>query len=831
MQKKVLFVLICLLFISTMTACVGQAPVTTQPVTSPGLLPDRILPYQPDELHVADEPVQATAVSPVSTTPAGISLPATPAVAGDPPPAAAANPDSLWTWQNPPPSDYDLQAIWGSSSSDVFAAGDAGTILHYNGQTWNTMTSGASSDLKGIWGISSTDVFAVGYSGTILHYNGQAWNNEFKDNTCQLNSVWGTSSSDVFAVGYMSVAKKVEGLILHFDGKNWTKMDIYADNQMTDIWGFSSTDVFAVGFSGAILHYNGKTWSRMCSNTTKSLQDVWGSSPSDIYAIGAGQNDDDHGVSLHFNGKNWLGIGTKPAFAVWGTSSTDVFILETDNSPSRYIRHYDGKNWRKIFNNRESNLCSIWGSSSSDVMAVGQKGGILHYSGYPASTLADSPAPAPASPPSSTEPTLPAPLNITLLSQAWDQITQKYVDPAKIDMAALNKGALESMFRAAGLANSLSGLALSSTGLDIKLLTLAWDTIGRNSQQPMDVDKLHQAALDGMVKALHDPYSHYFSQIDYYRMKQLQTQSNNFGTGMYMILNRRHELVIVRVIKDSPADKAGFKDEDLVLAINGKFIKDLDEKIIQLLVGDSTATSFKYTVYRPNQGTVLDLDLSFGRIKPETVDFRIIQNIAYIRISSFFEHTGDEFQTALDSLDLSRYKGLVLDLRNNTGGYLITTLDVGSHFMDHGLFYILKDNKGYLNRVDMSGYVLYKTSRNSSGNDQQSPLQNFMGLNRALVNLPLVVLVNEYSASASEVLAGALQDRDLAIIAGTQTFGKGSSDIYIELMDGSAIYLTIARNLTPDQHEIEGKGITPDYLLQQTGDEAVQWAVKYLQMH
>ena len=141
-----------------------------------------------------------------------------------------------------------LDGVWGSSDSDVFAVGDNGTILHYNGTTWSRMSSGTNQYLFGVWGSSATDVFAVGDNGTILHYNGTTWSLMFSDPNKYLFGVWGSSDTDVFAVG-------LDGTILHYNGTTWIPMSSGTDESLEGVWGSSSTDVFAVGSSGTILHY------------------------------------------------------------------------------------------------------------------------------------------------------------------------------------------------------------------------------------------------------------------------------------------------------------------------------------------------------------------------------------------------------------------------------------------------------------------------------------------------------------------------------------------------------------------------------------------------
>jgi len=227
-----------------------------------------------------------------------------------------------------------LYGIWGSSGSDIFAVGDAGTIVHYSGGSdWdeNPMDSGTTKNLKSVWGYSGSNVFAVGRGGTILHYNGSSWSPMTSGTYKDLFSVWCTDDgSHVYAVGSY-------GTILHNTGSGWSKMESGVKEPLKSVWGSSGSNVFAVGKSGTILKYNGSSWSSMTSGTSKDLLSVWGSSGSDVYAVG------EDGVILHSNGTLWSPM----------TSGTTA------------------------------RLYGVWGSTSGSIHAVGLYGTILHCTGYP----------------------------------------------------------------------------------------------------------------------------------------------------------------------------------------------------------------------------------------------------------------------------------------------------------------------------------------------------------------------------------------------------------------------------------------------------------------
>jgi carboxyl-terminal processing protease len=178
-------------------------------------------------------------------------------------------------------------------------------------------------------------------------------------------------------------------------------------------------------------------------------------------------------------------------------------------------------------------------------------------------------------------------------------------------------------------------------------------------------------------------------------------------------------------------------------------------------------------------------------------------DIAYIRIYYFSDRTDSELSPVLERLKQEGAAGIVLDLRSNAGGPLDAVVNVASRFLKEGVVTYLVDNKG--------GETSYPVKPTSITTD-----------------LPLVVLTDNYSASGSEVLAGAIQDYKRGVVAGTRTYGKGSANLLYRLQDGSGLYLTTSRWLTPNRRVIEGKGIEPDYELKLEGDDTIQWAIDYL---
>jgi hypothetical protein len=212
-----------------------------------------------------------------------------------------------------------LSGVWGSSATDVFAVGDNGTILHYDGRDWTPMESGSTHQHLGIWGSSGLEVFAVSpYMGSpVLHYDGVGWFPVPTGTEWGYWDIWGSSGSDVFAVGTW-------GNTLHYDGFTWTPVSTPLGEYLHGIWGSSGVDVFAVGSNGRILYYDGVSWDIMVSGTSASLLDVWGGSSTDVFAVGS------NGTILHYDGSNWspMDSGTGAAlYGVWSSLSGEVFAV------------------------------------------------------------------------------------------------------------------------------------------------------------------------------------------------------------------------------------------------------------------------------------------------------------------------------------------------------------------------------------------------------------------------------------------------------------------------------------------------------------------------
>ena len=342
-----------------------------------------------------------------------------------------------------------------------------------------------------------------------------------------------------------------------------------------------------------------------------------------------------------------------------------------------------------------------------------------------------------------------------------------------------------------------------NAGPGLGTVSEAWDIIFEDyvEKDSLDAEALRQGAIKGMVEALDDPYTAYLD-AETYQLSLSGLEGRFDGIGA-TVTRRDDKIIIVEPFPDSPAEKAGIRANDEVLEIDGNSVSEMSLVEAVLLVRGPSGTAVKLLVLHDGETEPVEIEVVRGEIEIASVHFRIIGDIAYIKITDFSGRTDDELLSALNSLIQENASGIILDLRRNLGGTLTSVVDVASRFLTEGIVVSVVDSQGS------------RTTR---------PVVH----QEVTTDLPLVVLVDDYSASGSEVLAGALQDYSRATIAGSQTFGKGSVNILRPLTDGSGLYITFARWFTPHGRLIEGQGIVPDYQLEMEGEEAIQWAVDYL---
>jgi carboxyl-terminal processing protease len=330
-----------------------------------------------------------------------------------------------------------------------------------------------------------------------------------------------------------------------------------------------------------------------------------------------------------------------------------------------------------------------------------------------------------------------------------------------------------------------------------------WDIIFKDYVDPSRLDSanMSQAAIEGMLKVLDDPYTSYLDPQEYV-IGQSALQGNYTGIGAYVTVTD-NEITVIAPIADSPADKAGIKAGDVILEIDGQSTADMSLAEAIIKVRGPVGTPVTLTVLHKGDTEPMEIEIVRASFDVPSVNFEMKGEMAYIKITDFNENTAGELATVIQNLGEEKAKGIILDLRGNPGGILNTVIDVASSFLSDGIVVQVRSNQG-----DITTYSVIK--------------------DRPKTELPMVVLVDGNSASGSEVLSGALQDHGRATIAGTTTYGKGSVDALYPLSDGSGLYITIARWLTPNGRLIEGQGIVPDITLTQTGDDEIQWAIDYL---
>src|SRR3989338_7178672 len=302
-------------------------------------------------------------------------------------------------------------------------------------------------------------------------------------------------------------------------------------------------------------------------------------------------------------------------------------------------------------------------------------------------------------------------------------------------------------------------------------------------------DDLVHGAIRGMLRTL-DPHS-LFMTPDIYKEVQLETEGEFGGLGIEITL-KNDIVTIVAPIEDTPADKAGLKAGDKIVKIDGGTTRGMTVMDAVKKMRGKEGTKITLSIMREGFEEPKDFTITRAVIKIKSVKYQMMnETIGYIKIKSFSKSTTDELDTALKSVTKNKINVLVLDLRNDPGGLLNQAVEVCDRFIE----------KGHL--------IVYTKSKKEEQN-----LKFSYTVRGAYLDFPMIVIVNAGSASASEIVAGALQDLKRAVILGTQSFGKGSVQTIIPLSDGSALKLTTAKYYTPKGRVIQGKGITPDIVVE-----------------
>lgn len=304
----------------------------------------------------------------------------------------------------------------------------------------------------------------------------------------------------------------------------------------------------------------------------------------------------------------------------------------------------------------------------------------------------------------------------------------------------------------------------------------------------VDEEKLKEGAIKGYIEGLDDPYTEYISKEEMEEYMQ-DTLGNYVGIGIYMVKDQKtNKVKVLAPIKNSPAEKAGILPGDIILSVDGtEYSADEMSQMANNIKGQD-GTEVILQIYRGEK--TLEFKIKRENIKINPVEGKVLEsNIGYIAFSSFDETTAEDFKARYEELSKQNIKSLIIDLRNNGGGLVDQALKIADYIVEKG------------------EVLLYEVDKNGNEDVKKSP-------NDPIINMPIVILTNENTASASEILAGALKDLGKAKIVGTKTYGKGVIQQILSLKDGSGIKITTEEYQTPNHNKINKIGIEPDEIVE-----------------
>ncbi len=304
-------------------------------------------------------------------------------------------------------------------------------------------------------------------------------------------------------------------------------------------------------------------------------------------------------------------------------------------------------------------------------------------------------------------------------------------------------------------------------------------------EEDIDVNSMIEGMYAGMVASLGDPYSVYYTEDEWKALMQ-ETEGIYYGIGAYISLDKTTGFGKINgVIENTPAQEAGLRENDIIYQIDGELAQGLELTEIVSRIKGEAGTTVHLTLYREGEEDYLEVDVVRKQIESPTVNYEMLNDqIGYIQITEFDDVTVDQFAEALAVIKGSDAKGLVLDLRSNPGGSLSAVVDIARQILPRGLIVYTEDRSGE------------KVEYSCKGENE--------------LQIPLVVLVNGNSASAAEILAGAVKDYGTGTLIGTTTFGKGIVQRILPLTDGTALKLTVSAYYTPKGNNIHNIGIEPD---------------------
>ncbi|MBN1563952.1 MAG: S41 family peptidase [Anaerolineae bacterium] len=372
--------------------------------------------------------------------------------------------------------------------------------------------------------------------------------------------------------------------------------------------------------------------------------------------------------------------------------------------------------------------------------------------------------------------------------QAWDLLHVNYVDP--LDDPVLAEGALVGLLKAVDQPLfDFPVPEIDPTAEDTDTLFApfweTWALLHETFPDSLDDDELMQTALSDMIETIGDPHTDYFDP-DAFELINEGVSGEYEGIGAVVQQDETTGgLELISIFEGSPAEAAGLRPGDQIVSVEGEAVTTLSQSEIIALVRGPAGTVVRLGVMRPGEAETLTFDVVRDRINTPSVTSELLEdNIGYVRLSRFDANTNSEMRAHLEALDANNLTGLVLDMRGNPGGYKFTSIEVASAFIPSGTIMIER------------------------GPGFETPS---LALGNAIApDVPMVILVDQGSASASELVSGAFQDNERAIIVGMPTFGKGSVQIWPTLVNGGGLRITISRWFTPNGNSVEPGGIIPD---------------------
>lgn len=339
------------------------------------------------------------------------------------------------------------------------------------------------------------------------------------------------------------------------------------------------------------------------------------------------------------------------------------------------------------------------------------------------------------------------------------------------------------------------GKRLSENASTDEKLSVLKGLIDENYIGETDEEALEEGIYKGYIQGLEDPYSVYYDEEE---TKDLYETTEGEYSGIGAVLSQNMDsgvITLVQIYEDSPADKAGLKDNDILTKVGDMEVTGMDLSEVVTYIKGEKGTDVDLTVLRGEEAEEITVTATRDTVEAQTVEYEMLEDqIGYLSVTEFDSVTYDQYKEALDALTKQGMEGLVVDLRNNPGGNLNTVCDMLDLVLPEGTIVYTEDKDG---------------NRETATSDDEHQ-----------IDVPMAVLVNGNSASASEIYAGAIQDYGIGTIVGTQTYGKGVVQQIFDLGDGTSVKLTIAEYYTPNGRNIDGEGITPDVEVEYEADES-----------